>query len=78
MVALKGIAKSFLKIYLFYLAVLGLHCRLQAFLVAARGDYSVVVMRGLLIVVVSLVATTTREGLVGSRHAGFSSCGAWV
>ena len=58
--------------------MLGLHCCGQAFLVAASRDYSVVVMRGLLIVVVSLVAPTTREGLVGSRHAGFSSCGAWV
>ena len=58
--------------------MLGLHCYGQALLVAASRDYSVVVTRGLLTVVVSIVATTTREGLVGSRHAGFSSCGAWV
>ena len=40
-------------------------------LVAARG-LSLVAVRGLLIVVASLVAEH------GSRHTGFSSCGTWA
>ena len=74
---LKRDCKKFFKSLFILFGCDGFHCCGQAFLVAASRDYSVV-MRGLLIVVVSFVATTMREGLVGSRHAGFSSCGAWV
>ena len=46
----------FKKHYLFFiLAVLGLHCCAGFSLIAGSGDYSLVAVRGLLIVVASLV-----------------------
>ena len=41
-------------------------------LAAANGGYFLAVVHGLLIVVVSLVVD------IGSRRAGFSSCGSWA
>ena len=59
---------QFLKIYLFICWLCWAFIASRAFsLVATRGGYSAVVVRGLLIVVASLVAV-----------CGLSSCGAWA
>ena len=57
--------------YLF-LTVLNLHCRAGFSLVAVRRSCSLGAVRGLLIVVASLIAEH------GSRYSGFSSWGSWV
>ena len=56
-------------IYLF-MAVLGLRCCTWAFSSCRELGLLFIVVRGLLIVVASLI--------VGSRHMGFSSCGMWA
>ena len=61
---------KFILFYLFlFLAALGLCCCMQAFSSCGKQGLLFVAVRRLLIVVVSLV------GSMGSRHAGFSSCG---
>ena len=59
-------------IFFFFLAALGLCCCAQLSLVAASRALLFIVVCGLLIAVASLV------GSLGSRRAGFSSCGAWA
>ena len=60
-------------IYLFlFLAALGLRCCARAFSSCGERGLLLVVVRGLLIAVASLVRST------GSRHVGFSSCGTWA
>ena len=51
------------------MAVLGLRCCARAFSSCGERGLLFVAVRGLLIAVASLVAST------GSRHAGLSSCG---
>ena len=59
-------------IYLFILAALGLRCCARAF--SSCGE------RGLLFISVHrlLIAEASLVGSMGSRHVGFSSCGAWA
>ena len=60
-------------IYLFlFFAALGLRCCARAFSSCGERGLLLVVVRGLLIAVASLVRST------GSRHVGFSSCGTWA
>ena len=62
----------FLSIYVF-LSMLSFCCCAGFSLVVASRGYTLVVVRGLLIVVASLVA---EHGALG--HAGFSGCGSWA
>ena len=55
--------------FLKFLAVLGLHCCTRGFSSCSEQGLLLVVVRGLLIAVASLVAEQ------GSRPSGFSSCG---
>ena len=65
--------RIFLKIYLFlFLAGLGLRCCMRAFSSCSEWGLLFVAVRGLLIVVASLVVEQ------GSRRTGFSSCGTWA
>ena len=78
----------FLKVILFvclFLAVLGLHCCVGFSPVAARGDYSLVAVCGVLISVASLVCRAWALGCVGFSSCGFqalelrlNSCGTWA
>ena len=52
--------------------MLGLRCCAQAFSSCGKPGLLFIAVRGLLIAVASLVWS------MGSRHAGFSSCGSWA
>ena len=66
---------KFIYFYLFilFLAALGLRCCAQAFSSCSEQGLLFVAVRGLLIMVASLVAEHQLQ-----EHAGFSSCGSWA
>ena len=66
--------KKFIYFIYLFLAALGLHCCVWAFSSCGKQELLFVAVHGLLLAVASVVM---EHGLMGSRCAGFSSCGSW-
>ena len=64
---------KFIHLFYLFLAALGLRCCTWAFPSCSERGLLFVVVRGLLIVMASLLLWS-----MGSRCAGFSSCGTWA
>ena len=62
----------FMYLFILFLAALGLRCCLELSLVAASGGYSSLRHTGFSLPWLLLLRS------MGSRHAGFSSCGMWA